>query len=138
MMDLLFAVLTAGLAHFLIGGFWYSSLAFSRTWMHGLGLTQDDIAEAKVNIPLALLASAISSFAQAAALVWLFVVLGAPSLVLGGLIGGVLGLAFGMMPMLRDRVWADRPWSVILVDGSYEAVGGIAIGVIAAFWLGAA
>jgi hypothetical protein len=138
MMNTLYAALTAGLAHFLIGGFWYSPLGFSRIWMEGLGLRQEDIAEARVNIPLALLGSALSSFAQAIALVWIFALTGAPSLAVGGLIGGVLGLAFGTMPMLRDRFWADRPWSVIFVDGSYEIVGGIAVGVIAAWWLGVA
>jgi hypothetical protein len=30
--------------------------------------------------------------------------------------------------MVKDRVWADRPWSVVLVDGGYETVAGAVAG----------
>jgi hypothetical protein len=34
--------------------------------------------------------------------------------------------------MLKDRVWADRPWPVVLVDGGHETVAGaVAFGVAA-------
>ena len=62
---MILAALTAGLAHFLIGGLWYSPLMFSRIWMRGLGLTESDIKEGHFNMWLALSASAFASFAQA-------------------------------------------------------------------------
>jgi Protein of unknown function (DUF1761) len=125
----------AGLVHFLIGGLWYSPLMFSKIWMQGLGLTDADIKEAPVNIWMALLASALASFAQAAALAWLFVTLAMPSIILAALVGAGAALAFGFMPMLRDRVWANRPWSVILVDAGYECVGGAGAGALIAWML---
>ena len=108
---MILAALTAGLAHFLIGGLWYSPLMFSKIWMRGLGLTESDIKEGHFNMWLALSASAFASFAQAAA------------------------LAFGFTPMLRDRVWANRPWPVILVDAGYECAGGAVAGAIIALML---
>ncbi len=127
----------AGLVHFLIGGLWYSPLLFSKIWMQGLGLTETDIKEAPVNIWLALLASALASFAQAIALTWLFVTLAMPSIAMGALIGAAAALAFGFTPMLRDRVWANRPWPVILVDAGYECVGGAVAGALIAWMLSA-
>jgi Protein of unknown function (DUF1761) len=132
---IILAFFSAGLAHFLIGGLWYSPLMFSKVWMHGLGLTESDIKEGEFNMGLALAASAFASFAQAAALVWLFVALAMPSVPEAILIGGVAALAFGFTPMLRDRIWADRPWPVILVDAGYECVGGAVAGAIIALML---
>ena len=129
------SILAAGFVHFLIGGLWYSPLMFSKIWMHGLGLTDADIKEAPVNIWMALLASALASFAQAAALAWLFVTLAMPAVPAAALVGAAAALAFGFMPMLRDRVWANRPWSVILVDAGYECVGGAAAGALIASML---
>ncbi len=132
---MILAALTAGLAHFLIGGLWYSPLMFSKIWMRGLGLTESDIKEGHFNMWLALSASAFASFAQAAALVWLFSTLALPSVLQAAVIGGAAALAFGFTPMLRDRVWANRPWPVILVDAGYECAGGAVAGAIIALML---
>jgi hypothetical protein len=135
MFQVFVAIIGAGLAHFLIGGLWYSPLMFSKQWMTGLGLTMDDIKEVPVDMRMALLASAASSFVQAAALVWLFVTHLSPTPFVGALIGLVAAFAFGFMPMWRDRVWANRPWSVILIDAGYECVAGTVAGALAALVL---
>jgi hypothetical protein len=127
------AALVAGAVHFLIGAAWYSPAGFARPWMRGLGITPADIAEARVDMRAALGASALASFAQAGVLVALFAMLGLPGVAGGALIGGLVGFAFGALPMVKDRVWADRAWPVVLVDGGYETVaGGVAGGVAAA------
>jgi hypothetical protein len=113
----------------------YSPLLFGPVWMKGLGLTQTDISEAQVNIGLALATSALSSLMQSAALVWLFSLVPV-TLPLGALIGALAALTFGGGPMLRDRVWADRPWSVIAVDLGHEIAAGALAGALAAWWLG--
>lgn len=128
-------ILVLGIAHFLIGGFWYSQLAFAEIWMRGLGLTKADIQEGRVNIPASLLASALASLAQAAVLVMLIVALPTPSPLHGALIGTLIAAAFSFLPMLKDHVWADRPWTVILVDAGYEVSAAALIGGAAAWWL---
>jgi hypothetical protein len=40
--------------------------------------------------------------------------------------------------MVKDRVWADRAWSVVAVDGGYEVAAGAAAGGIAAWLMGMA
>jgi hypothetical protein len=132
------AAVVAGVVHFGIGALWYSPAGFAGPWMRGLGITPADIAEARVDMRAALGASALASFAQAGVLVALFAMLGLPG-VTGGVVAGALaGFAFGALPMVKDRVWADRAWAVVLVDGGYEVVAGAAAGGIAAWLMGLA
>jgi hypothetical protein len=132
------AMAAAGLVHFLIGAAWYSRAGFGGPWMRGLGITPEDIAEARIDLRAALGVSALASALQAGALVGLFVMLGTPGIAGGLVIGGIIGFAFGALPMLKDRVWADRAWSVVLVDGGYETVAGAVAGGIAAALMGMA
>jgi hypothetical protein len=126
------AVALAGAVHFLIGAVWYSPAGFAGPWMRGLGITPQDIAEARVDMRAALGASALASVMQVGALVVLFAMLGLPGILGGMAAGGLAGFAFGALPMLKDRVWADRPWPVVLVDGGHETVAGaVAFGVAA-------
>ena len=129
------AVVVGAVIFFAVGGLWYSPLMFSKIWMRGLGLTESDIKEGHFNMWLALSASAFASSARAAALAWLFSTLALPSVLRAAVIGGAAALAFGFTPMLRDRVWANRPWPVILVDAGYECAGGAAAGAIIALML---
>ncbi len=132
------AAVVAGVVHFVIGALWYSPVGFAGPWMRGLGITPSDIAEARVDMRAALGASALASFAQAGVLVLLFAMLGLPGVAGGVVAGGLRGFAFGALPMVKDRVWADRAWSVVLVDGGYEVVAGAAAGGIAAWLMGGA
>jgi hypothetical protein len=106
--------------------------------MRGLGITPADIAEARVDMRAALGASALASFAQAGALVALFAMLGLPGVAGGAADRGACGFAFGALPMVKDRVWADRAWPVVLVDGGYETVAGAVAGGVAAALMGMA
>jgi len=128
----------AGIVHFLIGAAWYSPAGFAGPWMRGLGITPADIAEARVDMRAAIGASALASVTQAGVLVALFGMLGLPEVAGGALAGGLVGFAFGALPMVKDRVWADRAWSVVLVDGGYEVVAGAVAGAIAAALMGLA
>jgi hypothetical protein len=132
------AAAVAGVVHFAIGALWYSPAGFAGPWMRGLGITPADIAEARVDMRAALGASALASVAQAGVMVALFLMLGLPGLAGGALAGGLMGFAFGALPMVKDRVWADRAWSVVLVDGGYEVVAGATAGGIAAWLMGMA
>ena len=132
------AAVVAGIVHFLIGAAWYSPRGFGGPWMRGLGITPADIAEARVDMRAALGASALAGLAQAGVLAALFATLGLPGIAGGLLIGGLLGFAFGALPMVKDRVWADRAWSVVLVDGGYEIAAGAVAGGIVAWLLGIA
>ncbi len=135
-MELLGVICALGVLHFVLGGIWYSRLGFSHIWMRGLGVTQADISEARINVNAALAASALASAAQAAALVWVWSQAGIDSPIFGALLGAVIAAAFSFLPMLKDRVWADRAWSVILVDAGYEVTGAAIVGGLAAWWIG--
>jgi hypothetical protein len=69
---------------------------FAGPWMRGLGITPEDIAEARVDMRAALGASALASLAQAGALVALFAMLGLP-----GIAGGDRRGALAASPSAR-------------------------------------
>jgi hypothetical protein len=123
-----------GVLHFVIGGLWYSPLAFAERWMQGLGITHADIREARIDTKAAVAASALASFAQATVIILLLRQMPNPSVLTGSLWGLVIAGAFSFLPMLKDRVWADRSWSVILIDAGYELVAAGAVGALAVAW----
>jgi Protein of unknown function (DUF1761) len=135
MFELPLLVLVLGLLHFALGGLWYSPLGFSQVWMRGLGVTQVDIAEARIDVRAGLAASAAASVTQAAVLVWVLWQIGDPGVVAGAVTGAAIAIGFSFLPMLKDRVWADRAWSVILVDASYEIVAASLVGGLVGWWL---
>lgn len=134
-MEFMFLVLGLGLLHFIVGGVWYSPLAFADPWMRGLGLTKADIREARVYIPASLFASLLASIAQAATLVMLVSTIPHTAIFTGALIGAGVATAFSFLPMLKDRIWADRAWSVIMIDAGYEVLAAALAGALAAYWL---
>lgn len=133
-MNTVLLALSLGFLHFCLGGLWYSPLAFGQAWMRGLGITQADIHEARINMKAALGASAVASIGQAVTLVVLVAALPVGTILQGALIGAGIAAAFSFLPMLKDRVWADRPWIVVIVDAGYEVLAAAVVGAIAAWW----
>lgn len=134
MTEWILPTLALGVLHFLIGGLWYSPVGFSAVWMRGLGITPQDIKEARISVSAGLAASAAASLAQVMVLVGLLHRIGSVSALEGALIGVTIAFAFSFLPMLKDRVWAGRAWSVILVDAGYEVVAAALIGGLAGWW----
>jgi hypothetical protein len=128
-------ILLLGVLHFAIGGLWYSMPGFGRIWMQGLGITEADIREARINTRAALAVSATASLAQTAAIVWILVMVPTPSWQLAITLPAALAFAFAFLPMLKDQVWADRPWPVILVDAGYEILSAALVGALAMWFL---
>lgn len=120
---------------FLIGGLWYSPLLFARPWMRGLGITQTDIDQSGISKSRALLASAAASLVQVLVLAWLLRLAAVTAPMLGALVGIAASAAFGLLPGIKDRVWVDRPWSVILIDHGYELVAAAICGAALAYWV---
>lgn len=135
-MEFLFIGLVLGTLHFFLGGAWYSPIGFGKPWMRGLGITQEDIAEAGINVGAGLVVSALLSLMQTATLIVVLVGMGSVSALEGAAIGAIIAIAFSLLPMVKDRVWADRVWSVILVDAGYEILAAAMVGGFAAWWLG--
>jgi Protein of unknown function (DUF1761) len=134
MLDLITPVLALGALHFLIGGFWYSPAGFAAVWMRGLGIMRQDIDEARINVAAGLLVSAAASLAQVVVLVWVLQRAESVTALEGAFIGIAVAFAFSFLPMLKDRVWAARAWSVILVDAGYEMFAAALIGGLAGWW----
>ena len=55
------AVLVAALVAMAVGSVWYSPLLFGEQWMHTVGLTEDDLRNAKGKMPKLFLFAALSN-----------------------------------------------------------------------------
>ena len=125
-----FAVITAALSSFGIGGVWYSPLLFHRAWMRVNGLKQEDLKSGTVKIfGLSLLFSIVMSYNLAAFLatpdttVWW----GAAAGALAGI--GWVALSIGVLALFERR-----SLTYVLINGGYFALSFVVMGVILGSW----
>ncbi len=126
-----FAVITAALATFLIGGLWYSPLLFHRAWMNANGLTDEQLRRGGVGkiFGLSFLFSWIMAYNLAAFLA------GPDTTVLWGATAGALaGVGWVALSIGILGLFERRSWKYVLINGGYFTAAFIAMGVILGAW----
>ncbi|GEM_PF-78692 len=123
------AVLTAAIAAFVLGGLWYSPLLFGPRWQREVGLSAEQLAGA--NMPkifgLAFVLSAVAAYVFA-----LF--LGpSPSVGLGLDAGFAAGLCWVATSFGINYLFARRSLALFLIDGGYHTLQFTLIGLILGF-----
>ena len=126
-----FAVITAAVATFLIGGLWYSPLLFHRAWMNANGLTDEQRRRdgmAKI-FGLSFLFSWIMAYNLAAFLA------GPDTTVLWGATAGALaGVGWVTLSIGILGLFERRPLKYVLINGGYFTVAFVAMGAILGEW----
>ena len=126
-----FAVITAAVATFLIGGLWYSPLLFHRAWMNANGLTDEQLRRdgmAKI-FGLSFLFSWIMAYNLAAFLA------GPDTTVLWGATAGALaGVGWVTLSIGILGLFERRPLKYVLINGGYFTVAFVAMGAILGAW----
>jgi Protein of unknown function (DUF1761) len=128
-----FMPLAAALSCFLLGGLWYSPLAFLKPWAKAAGMDMNSAGGADKKHPaqvfgFSFLFALVSAYAFAA-------VLGhdagvAEGLRLGLLAGGgLVAASFGI-----NYQFANKPWVLWLIDGGYHLVQFALYGLILGAW----
>ena len=123
-------ILGCGVAHFCLGGLWYSPLLMSKPWLRGMGLNMDDIREGAKPMKQALLVSGITSVLTAYFLGFLVATQSEPTALTGAVLGLSAWVVFGLAAYARAHVWEDRPIRLIAIDSGYEAIGAAGIGAV--------
>jgi Protein of unknown function (DUF1761) len=126
-----FAVITAALATFLIGGLWYSPLLFHRAWMNANGLKEDELRRGGMAriFALSFLLSLIMAYNLAAFLA------GPDTTVLWGATAGALaGIGWVALSIGILGLFERRSWKYVLINGGYFAASFVAMGAILGAW----
>jgi Protein of unknown function (DUF1761) len=125
------AVLVAAALMFVIGGIWYSGLAFERPWRRLVGLTEDQLRAANPARTFGL-----SFVAALVAAVNLAFFLAAPNVdvAFGALAGLLAGLGWVAMAMGITYLFEQRPLRLWLIDAGYHVLAFTAMGALLGAW----
>lgn len=124
------AVLTAALASFAIGGFWYSPLLFGNAWMKEAGISEEKVRKSKMLriFGFTFLLSLVICFNLAA-------FLGPDSDLLWGMTaGGLAGIGWVAASLGVLYLFEGRSITLFLINGGYNTVYFIIAGGIIGAW----
>jgi hypothetical protein len=124
------AVLTAALASFVLGGLWYSPLLFGRAWQRETGLTDEKLA----NGNNALIFGVSFVLCLAAAFVFAMFLGPRPPLALGLGAGASAGLFWVSSSFGINYLFERKSLKLFAINGGYHTLQFTAIGLILALW----
>jgi hypothetical protein len=129
------AVIVATLAHYLLGGLWYSPLLFGNKFLQIIGWSPEKLAEMEKQTPVKELAI---TFVTSLVLVYIlahFVQYTKAKTAWGGIQTAFwLWLGFIVTTQLATVLFEQRPLGLYLINIGYQLVGCAIAGVILALW----
>ena len=125
----LWAVVTAALTSFLLGGLWYSPMLFLNPWNKAMKRTEEDEQPHPGRVfGLSFLFALLSAFLFAQ-------LLGPqPELRYALHLGLVVGLGFVAASFGINYQFADRPFNAFFIDGGYHTLQFALYGVVLGLW----
>ena len=124
-----FAIGGAGVAAFMVGGVWYSKLAFGAAWMKLNGISETDAKQG--NMPK-IMGGAFALTVLTAYCVARLMLVG------GGWQGGAeVGLLVGTavaFGVAIDHLFEMKPFQLTLINGAHHLVTCVLIGAILGYW----
>ncbi|MBD8526969.1 DUF1761 domain-containing protein [Pseudomarimonas arenosa] len=126
----IWAVLTAAIASFALGGVWYSPLLFAKAWQREAGLSDEQVQGGNVGLifGLAFVLCVIASFVFA-------MFLGPrPPLALGLGAGFAAGLCWVAASFGINYLFERKSLKLFLINGGYHTLQFTLIGLILALW----
>lgn len=121
----------AALSAFLVGGVWYSPLAFARPWMASTGLTEESLKARRdagkvfgVSFVLVLVAAANLAFFLG----------GADTTPAWGAAAGALSAVWIVAAFGVTYLFERKPMKLFLIDAGYHAVAFPLMGLILGIW----
>ena len=124
----LWAVLTATVASFVLGGLWYSKLLLGRVWRREAG-----IDEAEAGNPIKVFGLAfVFTLISAAALSWL---LGPyPNIIEGIRTGLVVGVGFVACSFGVNYQFSQKSGKLLSIDAGFHILQFLVMGIILSLW----
>jgi len=125
-----FAVLTAAVSTFLIGGLWYSPVLFGRAWMSANGFTQQNLGGNMGKIFGFAFIFALLMSANLAA----FLGDAKTTAAWGATAGFLAGFGWVALGIATIALFERRSWKYIAINGGYMTVAFTLMGLILGAW----
>ena len=130
------AILASAVAAMAIGAFWYSPFGFGKPWIRLMGLsgmTMTPEAKRKMQVSYALMFVGLLVTAYVLAhFVYITVVI---TLSEAFILGFWVWLGFIAPVMLGMVLWENRPWTLYLINVSYQLVNILVMSAILTLWV---
>lgn len=126
-----FAVITAALSNFLIGGLWYSQILFGKVWMKENNFTDDSLNE--VNMPKIFGLTFLFSFVMALNLA-MFLNDTNTTAGWGATAGFLAGFGWAAMSIFIIGQFERKSTKYMLIHGGYVTISFIVMGLIIGLW----
>ncbi len=126
-----FAVITAALSNFLIGGIWYSPLLFGKVWMQGNKFTDDDLKKGNMSkiYGLTFLFSIVMAFNLA-----MFLNDAKTTASWGAIAGFLAGFGWVAMAIFIIGQFERKSSKYMLINGGYVTISFVVMGLIIGLW----
>jgi hypothetical protein len=130
------AVLVAAVVAFVLGGLWYSPLLFAKAWIRLHKITDEQMKEiqAKGGAGRAYATAFLSNFVVAMVLSLLLGATAASGLGDALCLAGLCWVGFVGTTGLVNTVFSFRPVALFALDGAYQLVYFLVMGVILGAW----
>lgn len=122
-------IILAAAGAWVFGAIWYGII--SKQWMAAVGLTEDTINRKNY---VAFAGSFLCAVLVAAMAQHIFVTAGIDTIGAGAVTGFGLGLFIATPWLATNYMFAERPFSLTLIDGTYATVGCTVIGIVLALF----
>jgi len=121
----------AAVIRMLVGGVWFSPIAFAPAWQRIVGITQDQM---KTGFPKAIAADAFGSLIMAWVLAHAVAYAGAATLGAGAAVGFLSWLGFVAVVQFTAVIYEQRPVKLFWLTGGFNLVALVAMGALLAVW----
>ena len=125
-----FAIIVAALSSFALGGLWYSPVLFSKRWQIEVELTEEKIKSANMG-----------KIFGTAFILQVVIAVNLGFFLNDASIDSTMGLIYGLMTgvwifcgLATAYLFAQKTWTLILIDGLYQVIALGIMGLIIASW----
>ena len=126
------SVVVSAAAYWILGALWFSKAVFGKTWMKGIGKTEEDLKQGFSK--MAFVWSFVWSFVAAYGIARLMIWTGGITVGDGFIVGLLAGISFVLATMVINNLFERRPKSLILINALYHIVALVVSGIIIGAW----
>lgn len=125
------AMLVAAIIRMVVGGLWFSPLAFVEPWQKIIGLSQEQM---KTGMPRAIAADAVGSLVMAWVLAHAVAYAQAATLGQGFAVGFFNWLGFVAVVQFTGVLYEQRPIKLFLLQSGFNFIALVLMGALLAVW----
>jgi hypothetical protein len=126
------AVLVAAVAHFVLGGVWYSPMLFAKPFMRGMGKSEEELRSGAKPSAFQFGGAFLGGLLKSASLALILAWIGDPGVAESIAVGALLGVGIHGAADVTNALFEGRHRNLVLIGIGYDTVGLALAGAIVA------